>query len=497
MDYFVGVDIGTSSARAVAFSGEGKVLAQHAIGYGISHPTAAWSEQDPYEISDAVFNCINEIGKMLAGNNPVLISFSAAMHSLIAMSRDNQPLTNCIIWADNRAVEIAENLKATETGKNFYYKTGVPVHAMSPLCKLCWLKENQADVFYKAGKFIGIKEFIFYLLFDKYIVDTGIASATGLLNIHTLLWDEAVLDFTGINTDHLSELVSSRHIELLKPEHMLFKKFPNFSKTAFVAGGGDGGLANLGSGAMANGSMAITIGTSGAARMVSQDVFTDEHMRTFCYHLRGASYIIGGASNNGAIVLQWLKENILQQDESIDSFLDLAATAPPGCDQLIFLPYILGERAPLWNSNARGVFFGLVITHTRAHLVRAAMEAVIYNLYAIGKVLMEKTKVTTIYASGGFANNPLWLQMLSDIFNVTVFVNSIEESSAWGAALVGMEALEFEVPESSLMTDGKKYEPSPEYHQLYLQGFQKFERLYELLKSEFVNSREITTGIDL
>lgn len=487
MDYFIGVDIGTSSTRAVAFSEDGSVLAKHAVSYSISHPVPEWSEQNPAEICEAVITSIYKIGILLAGNRPVLVSFSAAMHSIMAVKKDGNPLTNLIIWADNRAVEIAENLKATVTGKNFYHRSGVPIHAMSPFCKLLWMKAHRPDIMAEAYKFIGIKEFIFHTLFGKYIVDTSVASATGLLNIHALQWDENILAFTGITTDHLSEPVGSSHLEYLQPAHEITSRLTMFSKTAFVTGGSDGGLANLGSGAMESNTMAITIGTSGAARTVTQQVFTDEAMRTFCYHLKDECYITGGASSNGAIVLQWLKENILENGETMEAFFSLAANVPAGCNELIFLPYILGERAPLWNSNARGLFFGLSVTHGKAHLVRAAMEAVIYNLYSIGKILMERQKVTTIYANGGFTNSPLWIQMLADIFNVTVFINGIEESSAWGAAMVGMEALG--LPINTLqIPEGKKYEPDPATHLTYLQSFQKFERIYNLVKGEFVNA---------
>ncbi|MEO6729846.1 MAG: gluconokinase [Ferruginibacter sp.] len=488
MDYFIGLDIGTSSAKAVAFSANGEVLASHAITYGISHPQSDWSEQDPYEITEAVINSIHKIGIKLVGHQPLMISFSAAMHSIIAVDEDGRPLTNCIIWADNRAVEIAEDLRQTDTGRSFYYRSGVPVHPMSPLCKLLWLKQNQLDVFSVAHKFIGIKEFFFLTLFGKYIVDTGMASATGFFNVHTRHWDEKILAFMALEEVRLSKVVSPYHIEYLQPGHWM-SRLTTFSKTAFVVGSSDGGLANLGNGAIGRGSVAITIGTSAAARMVTQDVYTDEQMRTFCYHLKDDCYIAGGASSNGAIVLKWLKESLLQHKESMENFFSMAATVPPGCDDLLFLPYILGERAPLWNSKARGVFFGLSITHGKAHLIRSAMEAVVYNLYSIGKILMEREKITTIFANGGFAGSQLWIQMLADMFNVTVFVNDIEESSAWGAVMVGMEALG--TPAVEIKPTGKKYEPDPANHRIYLQCFEKFERVYGLVKGEFVFRAEV------
>jgi gluconokinase len=186
MDYYIGIDIGTTSTKAVAFSPTGQVLAQQSIGYPIIHPQENRSEQQPDKILEAVIDCLSGIAAQLVQHNPVLISFSAAMHSLLLMDEAGNPLTDCIIWADNRAGELAGNLRETEQGKSFYHSTGVPIHAMSPLCKLRWFKENEPSLFYNTKKIIGIKEFIFHRLFDKYIVDTAIASATGLLNSELL-----------------------------------------------------------------------------------------------------------------------------------------------------------------------------------------------------------------------------------------------------------------------------------------------------------------------
>ena len=256
-----------------------------------------------------------------------------------------------------------------------------------------------------------------------------------------------------------------------------------FSKTAFVIGSSDGGLANLGTGATNDGILSVTIGTSSAARVVTQQPITDAMMRTFCYHLSGNQYIMGGASNNGAVVLQWIKENILQNKEPYDKFLSMAEGIDAGCNGLVFLPYILGERAPLWNSAARGVYFGLHISHTTAHLVRAAMEAVVYNIYAIGKILMEKNNIKIIYANGGFSDSVFWVQLLSDVFNLPVYVPEMEESSTLGAVMVGMNALG--IPFNFNFTQGKNYQPNLLNHIIYTIQAAKMDRIYELVKSEF------------
>jgi gluconokinase len=484
MNYYIGIDIGTTSTKAVAFSNDGDIIAKESIGYPIKHPEVNCSEQDPTEIFEAVINSIEKITQTLNTGKPVLISFSAAMHSLLLLDENGIPLTNCMIWADNRASEIATHLRSTKTGIGFYHKTGVPIHAMSPLCKLLWLKENNAVVFKQAKKFIGIKEYIFFRLFGNYKVDDAVASATGLLNIHTLAWDNEILNYAGIQPAQLSEVADGTYKENLSSisKYGSDKRLQKVIKTPFIIGGSDGALANLGSGAVKKTSMAVTIGTSGAVRMVTNQVYTDEHMRTFCYYLANSSYIIGGANNSGAVVFQWLKDSLLHTTDTHELLFKQAEKIDAGCNGLLFIPYILGERAPVWNSNAKGVFFGLDITHTKAHLIRSTIEAVIYSVYSIGKVLLEKRTVNEIHATGGFTQSALWVQILCDVFNRTVLVSDSVESSALGAVKIGMQALGIE--NKWLPKTTETYSPNQQQHQIYLTQFEKFERIYELLKKE-------------
>ncbi|MEO5681368.1 MAG: gluconokinase [Chitinophagaceae bacterium] len=494
MNYYIGIDIGTTSTKAVAFSDSGDVIARETIAYAIIHPQANFSEQRPDEILEAVLNSIGKITGTLHADKPVFISFSAAMHSLLVVDTSGHPLTNCIIWADNRAGEIGDELRDSSQGMAFYHDTGVPVHAMSPFCKLIWYKEHMPALFKRAYKFIGIKEYIFFRLFGQYLVDTGIASATGLMNIYTLQWDENILAYTGIKKDQLSEVVAATHRAYLPKASIYFsdKRLAHVVQSAFVIGGSDGGLANLGSGAITKNSVAISIGTSSAVRMVTSEVYTDAHMRTFCYHMRNQLYIIGGASNNGAVVLQWLKDNLLQTADTYEQLFEQAATVAPACNGLFFIPYILGERAPVWNANAKGVFFGLDITHTKAHMIRAVMEGVIYSVYSIGKVLMEKRTVTEIHATGGFTQSPFWLQMLCDMFNCTVLVSGAVETSAFGAVKIGMDAIGSSNHWTPRTTE--TYEPDALQHKIYLRQFQKMERIYEALKKEMINTEPNTVS---
>jgi gluconokinase len=231
--------------------------------------------------------------------------------------------------------------------------------------------------------------------------------------------------------------------------------------------------------------MAITIGTSGAARMVINAAKTDSEMRTFCYHLKDNLFVVGGGNNNGAVVLQWLKENVLQTSEDYERLFELAKDISPGCNGLLFLPYLLGERAPIWNADAKGVYFGLTIQHTKADFIRAALEAVIFCIHSIAKPLSEQYAVTELHASGGFAKSATWVQILADVANIKVFVSDTVESSALGAVMLGAEALGIDLHfQKNILST---YEPNPQNHEVYKKQFNKFERLYELLKQEMTN----------
>jgi gluconokinase len=479
MNYFLGIDIGTTSTKAVAFSPAGEIITSFSIGYEMTHTIPNHIEQNPDEILSAVVTGINKVIEKLSPQLPDFISFSAAMHSLMAVDNNVKPLTPLIIWADNRANDVADNLRKSDKGMNIYHKTGVPIHAMSPLCKLLWFEENEPEIFNSASKFIGIKEYIFYKFFGEYIIDTSVASATGLLNIKTLQWDEEVLSFCNISALKLSTVVPSKHIlhyKGLYPELTVPETVP------FVIGASDGALSNLGTGATTDNIMTITIGTSGAARMIVYEPCTDNTMRTFCYSVKEGQFILGGGNNNGAVVLQWLKENIFETGEEYEQLFKEAESVNAGSDGLLFLPYLLGERAPLWNSNAKAVFFGLTIQHKKAHMIRAALEGVIFGIYSICKILAENRAVTELRAAGGFARSSLWLQILADVSNVRVAVSGSVESSALGAVMLGAEATGTETNfKNELLT---VHEPDQQNHQVYLKSFEKFQRLYDKLKDE-------------
>lgn len=484
MPYIIGCDIGTTNVKSVAFDTvSGTILGSHSESYEMQHPRPDWSEQDPEEIFQAAAKTLRTVIKHCKGD-PVGISFSAAMHGVLALDKDGKLLTKLIIWADNRSADVAIQLRASQVGKKIYNHNGTPIHAMAPVCKLLWMKKNEPELYRRASRFVGVKEYIVYRLTGEFLVDYSIASATGLFNIRELQWDVYTLKKLGLKAEKLSQAVS--------PYHMVKLPKNNGAKLSegipLIMGASDGCLANLGSGAIKAGSMAVTIGTSAAVRICSAKPFSDPLMQTFCYVLDEQTYIVGGPSNNGAVIFEWLVNTFFPKEDFEDVFSE-AAGVKAGSEGLLFYPYLLGERAPLWSSSVRGGFSGLDIRHTRAHFARAVMEGILFNLYGIGKILMEMQEIDTIYANGGFARSPLWVQMLSDVFGKTVRLNETVETGAVGAAMMGLKALGIvkEFSELTAFTQvGKEFDADKKVHEQYDALAQKFSKGAQLMMAHAV-----------
>lgn len=497
MKYIIAVDIGTSSTKAIAFDLSGNMLTDHRIAYPVMNPRPTYAEQDPDRLLEACIDSIEAINSFMMKQHQEIevigVSFSCAMHGLIAVSNAGELLTNCIIWADTRSEAFAAALKGTPLGHDIYMHTGTPIHPMSPLCKLGWMRENMEETFENAAKFISVKEYLFYKLFNQYVVDFSIASATGLFDIHKQQWYTPSLEIAGISPDQLSTPVPITHVlRGMGPHYARRMHLPEH--TPFVVGGSDGCLANLGAQAIDKGVASVTIGTSGAIRLVSKLPVTDPQERLFSYVLSPEMFVLGGAVNNGGNVMQWFQERFVEPatqvlETSIPILTNEASSVPAGAGGLIFLPYLAGERAPHWNANAKGVFFGIQTYHKRAHFIRAMMEGVIFGVYSVGKALEETVgDIDVLYVSGGFARSPNWVQMMADIFDKKVLIRNTVESSAVGAAIVGLHALQFikgfTFAENAEALTAEFY-PDKERHQVYMDNYHLFERLYEKLKSEF------------
>lgn len=492
VQHIIGVDIGTTNTKAIAFTVEGAIIAQANITYLPVAAAIGEHELDPEILFNAVLQTIRQVTGQTGTSSLLGIAFSSAMHSLIAVNKAGKPLTNVITWADLRSNRQAEQLKHTDAGKRIYHRTGTPIHPMSPLCKLIWIKEELPETFAAAHKFIGIKEWIFYRFFEQYLIDHSIASATGLFDIYDLNWHKEALSIIGITPDHLSKPVGTTHtVTGLKKEYAVLLGIDQ--ATPFITGASDGCLANVGSGAMQPGDVSLTIGTSGAVRMMAGKPQHDVKERIFNYILTEQWYVSGGPINNGGVLLKWYAEHFLdrsfQTTQDFEWFIQQAALAPAGAEGLVFLPYVQGERAPVWDAAAKGVFFGIHARHTQVHFMRAIVEGINYALYQVTQSLEETIgPVTNIYASGGFTKSSQWLQWLADLFGKEIIVSSTADASATGAAILGLNALGVRdslTHPNGPAQSGERFTPDKQQHAIYQRNYAVYSMLYDRLKDVF------------
>lgn len=493
--YIIGVDIGTGSAKAVAINYSGEILASSQVHYSMLDMPAGFSEQDPETIWNAFVICLKEIVNKLQ-HVPFAVSLSSCMHSLIVTDKNHLPITNLISWADTRSEKIAYQIRESENAETIYRETGTPIHSMSPLCKIIWLRTQAPEIFENANKFISIKEFIWYRLFNAYQVDQSVASATGLFNIERYEWNDNSLQLCGIDNGHLSEIVPTDFIRNdLNPEIAATLDIP--SNTQFCIGASDGCLANLGSFAMEKGTAAITIGTSGAVRVANATPVNNFGAMIFNYILDSKTFICGGPVNNGGNVFDWMMKSFLETpnpgEKEYNEFFKRVDEVPAGSKGLLLLPYLYGERAPIWDEKSCGIFFGIKSYHNQSYFLRAALEGLCYVLKNILQIIEQSTEpIKQLNVSGGFIHSKTWVQILADVTGKKICIVQTEDASAIGAALLCMKAINIVENFSSLQPSNSiTIEPIENNHMVHEKYFPVFKDLYLNLKESMHRINDI------
>jgi gluconokinase len=483
--YLLGIDIGTGSTKAVAVDLEGKSVGSSQHYYPVHSPQPGYSEQDPEIIFKAFVNCIIDVVKAI-GNSPMAISLSSAMHSVIPVDKNGNALAPMITWADSRSENIAERIRNSEQGADIYKTSGTPIHAMTPLCKIIWIKENQPELFAASYKFISIKEYIWYRLFNVFEVDYAIASATGLFDIIKLDWNAVACDLAGIAKDQLSAPVNTTY-KRTDLSTSIAGMLTIDANTQFVIGASDGCCANLGSYVTESGIASLTIGTSGAVRITSKQPVYNYQSMIFNYLLNENTFVCGGAINNGGIVLDWLlktfsgKSGLSQIDYEL--LFEDVANIPAGSEGLIFLPYLYGERAPIWDTKSCGVFFNIKSQHTQSHFLRAGLEGICFALNDVIESLEKSSLIEQIHISGGFISSPVWVQILADITQKKLIAIQQEDASALGAIFLADKALGInKLGNRPSDNDEVSILPNKSNKKVYMNRFSVFKKLYQDLK---------------
>lgn len=437
------MDAGTTGVKVAAF-GVGSAWRTVALReYPLLHPAPGQQVQDPVEVLAATRAALAECVGSIGGARVLAIAVSAGMHGLMALDADLRPLTPLLPWADARAREQARELRDSGQAARLHGLTGAPVHPMTPLTKLMWFARHDPDTWRAARWWVGLKDHLLRWLTGELVTELSSASGTGLLDMATRGWSAEATGVCGVPVEKLPPILSTTAVLPLAASTAAEVGLP--AGVPVVTGAADGPLGNLGTGAISPGVAGLSLGTSGAVRTVVERPYVDDARTLFCYALTDSQWVIGGALSNGGVVFRWAGDTLAPDVRAAapdgradDAVLEFAATVPPGSDGLVMLPYLLAERAPLWDPELPGCFLGLRREHTRAHLVRAAVEGVCLQVRLILDRLDQVQPVAAVRATGGAFRNPLVGQVMAAMLRRPLHLVSGAEGTALGAAMLGL-----------------------------------------------------------
>lgn len=487
-EYLIAHDLGTSGDKAALFTTDGRLVKSCVASYEVHYFGEHCAEQNPEDWWSAVCRATREVLKGIPAGQVLGLSFSAQMQGCLLVDDAGEPLRPSIIWADQRASEEAKLLGREIGADTIYSVTGHRLSANYTLEKLMWLRKHEPDVYRKAYKTLHAKDYILFRLTGNFVTDYSDASGTNALDLDKREWSEEILAAAGISEDIFPELHGSTDIvghvtgEAAR-QTGLMEGMP------VVCGGGDGPCAAVGAGCIHDDELFTSFGTSAWIGGTCRKKFLDEDKTLFCFaHVIPDRYMPCGTMQAAGSSYSYIRK-ILCPEKSYEELNAMIASSPAGAKQLLFLPYLMGERSPRWNEQASGVFLGMRMHHERADYIRAVIEGVAYNLERILSAYRKYWTVESMMLTGGGAKGEVVCQILSDVFHCTLYTpDYVEEATSIAAAMiagVGVGVYEdFEAITRFLrITD--TYRPSEEKQKVYSHLKQVFEDCYHALEPVF------------
>lgn len=501
MEYVLGIDIGTSGTKTVLFDKDANVIASHTIEYPMYQPHNGWAEQKPEDWWNAVAGTCKEVvsksgvdAKEIKG-----IGLSGQMHGLVMLDKDNQVIRPSIIWCDQRTAKECEEIEAKVGRERLIEITANPALTGFTASKIMWVKNNEPENYAKCAHILLPKDYIRFMLTGKYATEVSDASGMQLLDVPKRDWSDEVLEKLGIDKTLLGKVYESPEVTgtVTDEAAALTGLYPG---TKVVGGAGDNAAAAVGTGVVKDGRAFTTIGTSGVVFAHTSKISIDPKGRvhTFCCAVPGAWHVMGVTQGAG-LSLQWTRNNICTEEmnqakaEGVDPYYIMdkeADSVAIGSERLLYLPYLMGERTPHLDPNARGTFFGLSAMHKRPHIIRSVMEGVSFSLMDCLSVFGEMDiKADSMIACGGGGTSKVWRKMLSDIYNCEISTIDSKEGPALGVAILAMvgTGMYSSVEEAcdAVIRKGTTTVPDADNHERYMKFYDIYRKLYISNKENF------------
>ena len=499
-DILIGIDLGTSSTKVVAFDLKGKALASAGREHEVSTPKPNWAEQDPEDWWAAACASLKDLTKKIDPARVAGISFSGQMHGSVFLDAAGKSIRPTMLWCDGRTARECDEIVETVGRKKFLSITkNLPLTSFT-LPKILWLAKHEKANYRKLATVLLPKDYVRYRLTDVKSLDTADGAGTVMMEVGAKRWAPQILETLGLNPAILPPLTESCAVVGSVTEAAA-KATGLKAGTPVVAGGGDQPVGATGTGVFSEGQVMLSLGTSGVvfAPTRKAHVGGENGLASFDHAVPGVSYLMGCVIM-AAGSLQWFRNTLCDAEMAearkkkiniYDMLLERAFATPLGAEDLLFLPYLMGERTPHNDPDSRAVFFGLSTRHTKAHMTRAVIEGINFAMRDCLELVKAKgVKIREARVIGGGARNRLWLQNLADILNLPVSPVQNPEGAALGAAIlagVGTGVYKsFEDASRQAIQVGKAVRPNAKNVKAYEPLYQRFRALYPAVKDHFV-----------
>ncbi len=486
--YYIGIDLGTSSTKMLLLDERGVIHAEVAHDYPLEFPQPGWSQQDPADWWKAVQKGMPELLDGIDATQVAGIGVAGQMHGLVGVDQDDNIIRPAILWNDGRTAKQVDYLN-NEIGKDrLSALTANIAFAGFTAPKILWMRENEPENFAKIAKIMLPKDYVNYLLTGVHACDYSDASGMLLLDVEHKCWSREMLEICGVSESQMPALFESFEcIGTLKPEIAAELGLPASVKVC--AGAGDNAAAAVGTGVVGQGGCNISLGTSGTVFISSKSFGVDDTNALHAFAHADGGWHLMGCMLSAASCNKWLLEDIFKTN-------DHAAEQAPisedklGRNHVFFLPYLMGERSPINDTNARGTFIGMTMDTTRADLVQSVLEGVAFAIR--DSVEVARSLAITIDSSmicGGGAKSPLWKKIMANVLGAELRCPTSEQGPGMGGAMLAMVTCgayeSVQAACDAIVTTAEIVKPEPELTTLYERRYQQFRKIYPAVKSLF------------